>query len=102
MTTSALGRYQRGDGRGGSAHDDISANTDQGSAYVFVRSGTTWNQQQKLTASDGAADDQFGYSVAISGDTAVVGAPDDDIGAKSDQGSAYVFVRVAPPGASTN
>jgi ribonuclease BN (tRNA processing enzyme) len=39
-------------------------------AYVFVRSGTSWTQQQKLTASDGASFDRFGYSVSISGDTA--------------------------------
>ena len=42
---------------------------------MFVRSGTTWSQQAKLTASDGAAGDNFGYSVAISGSTAVVGRP---------------------------
>ena len=66
----------------------------QGSAYVFVRSWTAWSQQQKLTASDAAAGDLFGHSVAISGETVVVGAPFDDIGAAgSDQGSAYVFVR---------
>ena len=35
----------------------------QGAAYVFVRNGVTWTEQQKLTASDGAANDQFGYSV---------------------------------------
>ena len=51
------------------------ANTWQGSAYVFVRSGTSWSQQAELTASDGAAFDNFGYSVALSGDTALVGAP---------------------------
>lgn len=63
-----------------------------GSAYVFVRSGNTWTQQAKLTASDGAAGDLFGVSVAIDGDTAVVGAVgDDDAGNAS--GSAYVFVR---------
>ncbi|MBM3948688.1 MAG: hypothetical protein FJ312_05515 [SAR202 cluster bacterium] len=39
-----------------------------GSAYVFVRSGTTWIQQAKLTASDGAADDLFGGSVSVNGD----------------------------------
>ncbi|HND20040.1 MAG TPA: hypothetical protein PLB18_11735, partial [Acidobacteriota bacterium] len=77
----------------GAQGDDIGANTDQGSAYVFVRSGTTWSQQQKLTASDGAASDIFGWSVAITGETAVVGARGDDIGANTDQGSAYVFVR---------
>jgi len=67
--------------------------SNQGSAYVFVRSGTTWTQQQKLTASDGALNDEFGFSVAISGDTVVVGAIIDNVGANSNQGSAYVFVR---------
>jgi FG-GAP repeat len=77
----------------GATLDDIGANADQGSAYVFVRSGTTWTQQQKLTASDGAMNDSFGYEVTLSGDTAIVGAYLDDIGANADQGSAYVFVR---------
>ena len=64
-----------------------------GSAYVFVRSGTTWTEQQKLTASDGAAYDIFGESVSISGDTAIVGARhDDDKGSSS--GSAYLGFRV--------
>ena len=45
-----------------------------GAAYVFVESGTTWSQQAELAASDGAADDDFGVSVAVSGSTAVVGA----------------------------
>ena len=72
---------------------EVSGNVDQGAAYVFVRSGTTWTQQQQLTVSDGATIDQFGSSVAISGETAVVGAPLDDVGANTDQGSAYVFVR---------
>jgi hypothetical protein len=77
----------------GAYDDDVGANSDQGSAYVFVRSGTTWTQQAQLTAGDGAAGDAFGKSVAISGDTAIVGAGYDDVGANSDQGSAYVFVR---------
>lgn len=42
-------------------------------------------------ASDGAAGDWFGYSVSISGDTVVVGAPQDNIGANTNQGSSYVF-----------
>ena len=66
--------------------------SDEGSAYVFVRSVTGWatgDQTAKLTASDGAAGDEFGTSVAVDGDTIVVGAPGDD----SDEGSAYVFVR---------
>jgi hypothetical protein len=64
-----------------------------GAAYVFTRSGTSWTQQQKLVAADGAAGDAFGFSVGVSGDTAVVGARLDDNGAISDQGSAYVFTR---------
>jgi hypothetical protein len=63
-----------------------------GAAYVFVRSGAVWTEQQKLTASDGAASDDFGY-VALDADTALVGAPGDDTGANTDHGSAYVFVR---------
>jgi hypothetical protein len=74
------------------AHLDDDNGTDSGAAYVFVGSGSTWSEQQKLTASDGAGGDHFGYSVAVSGDTAVIGAhQDDDNGSES--GSAYVFVR---------
>ena len=51
----------------------------RGSAYVFVRSGTAWSVQAKLTAADAAADDRFGGSVGISGETVVVGAPYDDV-----------------------
>ena len=72
------------------ADDNDDAGGDSGSAYVFVRSGTVWTQQQKLTASDAAAGDTFGISVSVSGDTAVVGAWFDD-NAGSDSGSAYVF-----------
>ncbi len=70
-------------------------NNDAGAAYVFVRSGTTWTEQQKLTASDGAAGDGFGGygGVDISGNTIVVGAEQDDVGTNNNQGSAYVFVR---------
>ena len=64
--------------------------TDSGSAYIFKRSGTTWTQQAKLTASDAQASDDFGYSVAISGDYAIVGAWNEDTGG-TDAGAAYVF-----------
>ncbi|MDU9047378.1 MAG: FG-GAP repeat protein [Candidatus Electrothrix sp. Rat3] len=74
------------------AYGDDDNGSGSGSTYVFVRSGSTWSQQAKLTPDDGAADDWFGDSVAISGDTALIGADgDDDNG--SDSGSAYVFVR---------
>lgn len=81
---------------------DISGNTavigaygtssSSGSTYIFTRSGSTWTEQAKLTASDGAGYDYFGYSVAVSDDTAVIGAHmDDDKGSGS--GSAYIFTR---------
>ncbi len=61
-----------------------------GSAYVFVRNGTTWTEQAKLTASDAAIGHFFGESVALSGDTVLVGAWGDDE-AGSSSGSAYVY-----------
>jgi hypothetical protein len=65
---------------------------DSGSVYIFIRTGTTWTQEAKLLPSDGAAYDYFGYTAAIDGDTALVGAiNDDDNGA--DSGSAYIFIR---------
>lgn len=77
----------------GAIGDDVGENIDQGSAYLYVRSGQGWVQQQKLVAGDGAAGDRFGRSVAVSGDVVVIGAIGDDLTAGSDQGSAYVFVR---------
>ena len=73
---------------GASAANDV-----QGSAYVFIRNGTSWTQQAKLVASDGQSDDFFGWFVSLSGDTALIGAPgDSDDGDSS--GSAYVFIRM--------
>jgi hypothetical protein len=72
------------------AYWDDDAGSDSGSAYIFKRDGTAWTEQAKITASDGAADDGFGYRVAISGDCAIVGAHwDDDAG--TDSGSAYIY-----------
>ena len=71
----------------------VAGKPQQGAAYIFVRSGTTWTQQQKLTAVDGAASDLFGWSVAISVDTVAIGANSDDIGNNVNQGSVYVFLR---------
>ena len=51
-----------------------------GTAHVYVRNGSAWSYQAKLSAPDGAIDDDFGDSVAISGNTIVVGAPYDDNG----------------------
>jgi len=77
----------------GAVLDDGPAGSNQGSAYVFVRSGTSWHLQAKLTAEDGQANDNFGSSVAISADTVVVGAENDDGPAGDSQGSVYVFTR---------
>ncbi len=50
-------------------------NTDSGAVYVYVRSGNTWAQQAYIKAVNGELDDRFGASVALAGDTLVVGAP---------------------------
>jgi len=71
--------------------------TGRGAAYVYVRSegpdGPEWTEQAKLTATDAAAYDYFGYAVALDGDTALVGARGDDLTGANDAGSVYVFVR---------
>jgi hypothetical protein len=77
----------------GAWSDDHAAGNGAGSAYVFIRSNGVWKQQAKLTASDAATDDYFGLSVAISGDTAVIGAPWNDHEGGTDAGAAYVFTR---------
>jgi PKD repeat protein len=85
----------------------VGANTDQGAGYVFVNSGGTWSQQQKLSASDGATGDNFGCSVSLSGDggTALIGASLVTVGGNAEQGAAYVqqsgslTVTISPPGA---
>ncbi len=72
------------------AWKDDDAPYDSGSAYVYRFDGSTWVQEQKLTASDGAPGDSFGWSVSISGGMAAVGAfHDDDAGGNS--GSAYLY-----------
>jgi dsRNA-specific ribonuclease len=65
-----------------------------GSAYIFVRSGSTWTEQARIQASDKQQSDYFGYSVSISGDglTAIVGAYYEDTGA-TDAGAVYIFTR---------
>ena len=62
-----------------------------GAAYVFTCSGTTWTQQAELTASDAQADDQLGCAVALSGETALVGADEKTVGTQNGAGAAYVF-----------
>ena len=76
----------------GADEDRPSGKYNAGSAYIFVRDGSSWIQQAKLAASDGTVGAQFGYSVSISGETAVIGAWTDDDSVGND-GSAYIFVR---------
>ena len=72
---------------------DAAGGVDAGAAYVFVRSGAAWAEQQKIVPSDSRALEDFGYSASLSADTVVMGAPSDDLGVAYNAGSAYVFVR---------
>lgn len=71
----------------GAQKDDVGLNLDQGSAYVFTRIGQTWPLQAKLVSSDGGVSDLFGVSLAMSGDTAVIGAGFHNL----HQGAAYTW-----------
>ena len=85
-TTIVVGAYHQ-KGTGGYAAP--------GEAYVFVMPPGGWvnaNQTAELTASDPNADEDLGWSVGVSGDTVVVGAPNREVGANLGQGTAYVFV----------
>jgi hypothetical protein len=86
-------------GTGGDQDDDSAQAS--GAVYVFRRSGTTWQQEAYLKASNTGADDQFGFSVGLSGDTLAVGALGEDSAATgtdgdqdddSAQGSGAVYV----------
>ncbi len=59
------------------AHANTDFGDNSGSAYIFRWDGSSWNEEQKLLASDGKEDELFGYDVAIDGDVAVVGTPGD-------------------------
>ena len=77
------------------AYLEDAGGSEAGAAYVFQRDqgGTdNWGEVTKLTASDGDLYIRFGWSVAVSGDTAIVGASFDDTGG-NDAGAAYVFQR---------
>ena len=59
----------------GAPSDDVGAHPDQGSVYVFTRSGGIWSQQAKLTAAAGAAYEYFAGEVAVDGDTVMANVP---------------------------
>ena len=75
----------------GAPQDNENGNN-SGSAYIFTRTGSVWNQQAKLTPDDAATGDQFGFSVAIWYNTVAIGAPGNDDGG-DESGSAYIFSR---------
>ena len=103
--TAVVGAYVEDSGASG-VNGDQGGNgaPDSGAAYIFVRSGGTWSQQAYLKASNTGAGDRFGWTASLSGDTAVVGAVNEDSSATGvngaqgndgapDSGAAYVFVR---------
>jgi hypothetical protein len=90
--------------QGVGGHQDDDSAPESGAVYVFRRTGTTWQQEAYLKASNTGADDRFGYSVALSGDTVAVGASREDSAAKGvggnqdddsapESGAVYVFRR---------
>lgn len=100
--TMVVGAPSEDSGINGNDTDNSAA--DAGAVYVFIRSGTTWTHQAYLKAANPGAGDQFGRSVALSGDTVIVGAPNEDSSATGIDGddadnaaqaagAAYVFVR---------
>jgi len=68
----------------------VGETTNTGAAYIFKRNGTSWDLQQKIFANDGEIADNFGRTVAISGDYIVVGSPNEDFGT----GAIYIFHKV--------
>ena len=77
----------------GAPYHDTAGKATAGAAYVFTRSGGFWTQGAKPIAADGVAGDWFGQAVALSGDTALVGAPNHDTTVGAAAGAAYVFTR---------
>jgi hypothetical protein len=105
IVVGAVGEDSNATGVNGNAADNSAA--DAGAAYVFVRSGGVWTQQAYLKASNTGAGDLFGWSVAISGETIVVGAHFEDSNATGvhgnqadnsahQAGAAYVFTVAVP------
>ncbi len=71
----------------------VGNNGGQGAVYVLTRSGASWTHLTQLKANDGAASDYFGYAIELRGNGLIVGAPNDDVGANEDQGSAHIYTK---------
>lgn len=102
LAVGAYGEASNATGINGNQNNTMA--TGSGAVYVFVRSGTTWTQEAYIKPSNTGANDQFGYSVSLSGNTLAVGAPLEDSNAQgidgngannamTDSGAAYVFLR---------
>ncbi len=103
--TAVIGaHYESSNATGVNGNETNDSAFQSGAVYVFVRNGSNWIQQAYLKASNTGAGDEFGFSVAISGDTIVVGAYGEDSNATgvngnqgnnnaNSSGAAYVFVR---------
>jgi len=102
LVVGAIGEDSVAPGINGNQTDNTAASS--GAVYVYVRTGTTWTQQAYVKASNPEAGDQFGYAIALSGNTLAVGAYFEDsaaIGVNGNQadntaldaGAVYVFVR---------
>jgi hypothetical protein len=78
----------------GSFGADQPGAADCGAAYFFTRNGLSWTQAHRFTANDAAAGDFFGSAIAIDGDYAAVGSPNDDYSGVTDLGSVYIYARV--------
>lgn len=72
------------------AWGDDETHSNEGAAYLYRFDGTNWNQEAKLTASDGFASDEFGESVSLSDDWVVVGSSGADNGG-TNRGAVYVY-----------
>jgi hypothetical protein len=77
------------------AYGEDTGGTNAGAAYIYKRDPSTgvWGSEQKIQASDKAADDQFGHSVSLSGDYAIVGARYEDPNNINNAGAAYIYTR---------
>ncbi len=99
IIVGASGEDSNANGVNGNQNDNGASGA--GAAYIFVRNGGTWSQQAYLKASNSDGSDQFGESVAVNGDTCVVGARAEDSASASNQsdnaagnsGAAYVYTR---------
>jgi hypothetical protein len=78
----------------GARRADLPGAKDAGAAYLFTMTGDDVNLLAKITASDASAGDQFGQSIAMTGDVFAVGANRADIDGYKDQGAVYLFQRM--------